>query len=371
MKKSLLALAVLGAFASAAQAQVTIGGVIQANVKDYKVGNTTRVVKNEIRVDDDYTSRFWLTGTEDLGGGNAALFYIENRLNTDTSSAVGNGNGLSNGDTFVGLKGGWGQLTAGKHSMMYVQGLATEQGLNGVPAIPLSMYGTFSILSSINGTSITTSRVQNSLLYKTPNMAGFSGSLGWSTATASSEGTINGTTNYSEGGAGFLQGNYSNGPIYVNLAYWKEYSEGRTGSDKTEYRLSGSYAFPFGLKVGLQLDQAKSKSSVTGVEQGNRGAWELPISYTFGANKILGSYTKAGDTSVAGTTVKNSGVKMFTLGYDYMLSKRTDVGVFYSKLKNDVAGVYQPFSSGTSSTGSALVAGESATTLAVAVKHTF
>jgi len=371
MKKSLLALAVLGAFASAAQAQVTIGGVIQANVKDYKVGNTTRVAKNEIRVDDDYTSRFWLTGTEDLGGGNAALFYIENRLNTDTSAAAGVGNGLSNGDTFVGLKGGWGQLTAGKHTMMYTQGLATELGKNGISAIPSSMWATFSILDSINGTSITVSRVQNSLLYKTPNMAGFSGSVGWSTATASSEGTINGTTNYSEGGAGFLQGNYSNGPIYVNLAYWKEYSEGRTGADKSQGRLSGSYAFPFGLKIGLQLDQAKSKSSVTGAETGNRGAWELPISYTFGANTILGAIAKAGNTSVAGVSQANTGAKFFTLGYDYALSKRTNVGVYYNKLKNDTAGVYQPFLAGTSATGTALAAGESATTLALGVKHTF
>jgi predicted porin len=409
MKKSLLALAVLGAFASAAQAQVTIGGVIQANVKQYKIGNTTRVVQNEIRVDDDYTSRFWLTGTEDLGGGTSALFYIENRLNTDNGSATGVGNGLSNGDTFVGLKGGWGQLTAGKHTMMYTQGLATELGKNGISAIPSSMWGTFSILDEINGAYITVSRVQNSLLYKTPNLSGFSGSLGYSTQTAGNEGTVGGTStaascaigggtvtvsnagactalggvftagtttansSYSSGGAVFVQGAYANGPIYANLAYWKETSEGRlaTGADKTQYRLSGSYAFPFGLKVGLQYDKAKSENSATGAETGNRAAWELPVSYTFGASTILGSYTKAGDNTVGGTKLANTGAKMFTLGYDYAMSKRTNVGVFFSKLKNDTAGVYQPFLAGTSATGTAPVAGESATQFALGVKHTF
>ncbi|HEY8102812.1 MAG TPA: porin [Burkholderiaceae bacterium] len=371
MKKSLLALAILGAFASAAQAQVTIGGVAQMDLKDYKVGNTTRVVKNEIRLDDDYSSRFWLTGTEDLGGGNAALFYIENRLNLDVGSTGGNGNGLTNGDSFVGFKGSWGQLTAGKHTMMYVQGLATEQGINGVPSIPLSMYGSFDILSSINGTSITTSRVQNSVLYKSPTVSGFSGSLGWSTSTAGTEGTINGTTTYQTGGGAFAQAGYSNGPIYANIAYWKESSEGQTGSDKTEYRLSGSYSFPFGLKIGAQYDKAKSEVSSTNVENGNRGAWEVPISYTFGSNKILGSYTRAGDNSVAGTTVKNSGAKMFVLGYDYAFSKRTNIGLYYSKLKNDIAGAYTPFSSGTSANGSTLLAGESATILALSLKHTF
>ena len=84
MKKSLLALAVLGAFAASAQAQtsVTIGGVVAANVKSYKVEDlntnsgllggrgATAVSKREARVDDDYTSRFWVSGNEDLGGGN-------------------------------------------------------------------------------------------------------------------------------------------------------------------------------------------------------------------------------------------------------------------------------------------------------------
>ncbi|MGZ3158523.1 MAG: porin [Burkholderiaceae bacterium] len=400
MKKSLLALAVLGAFASAAQAQVTIGGVIQANVKDYKVTSPAagRTPANEIRVDDDYTSRFWLTGTEDLGGGNSALFYIENRFNTDVQNNNGVGNGLGNGDTFVGLKGGWGQLTVGKHTMMYTQGLATELGKNGISAIPSSMWGTFSILDEINGAYVTVSRVGNSILYKTPNLSGFSGSLGYSTAPTGTEGNLactnggqqNYVTNagtaatgcptatpannntYSQGGAGFITANYSNGPIYVNLAGWKEYAEGQiAGSDKTQYRLSGSYAFPFGLKVGLQYDKAKSKTAATGIENGNRAAWELPVSYTFGANTILGSYTKAGDNTVAGTKVASSGAKMFTLGYDYALSKRTNVGVFYSKLKNDTNGIYQPFLAGTSATGSGLSFGETATQFALGVKHTF
>jgi predicted porin len=371
MKKSLLALAVLSAFASAAQAQVTIGGIIYANVKDYKVGNTTRTVQNEIRVDDDYTSRFWLTGTEDLGGGNAALFYMENRLNTDTSSTVGSGNGLGNGDTFVGFKGGWGQVTAGKHTMMYTQGLGTEQGKNGGAAIPFSFYATSTILSTINGATITTSRVQNSVMYRTPNVSGFNGSLGYSTSTAGSEGTINGTNNYQTGGAAFAQAGYSNGPIYANIAYWKESSEGQIGSDKTEYRLSGSYTFPFGLKVGLQYDKAKSEVSSTNVENGNRAAWDLPISYAFGANTFMVSYARAGNNSVAGNTVADSGAKFFTLGYDYAFSKRTNVGIFYNKLKNDKAGTYTPFSSGTSSNGSTLLAGESASILAVGIKHTF
>jgi len=62
---------------------------------------------------------------------------------------------------------------------------------------------------------------------------------------------------------------------------------------------------------------------------------------------------------------------MYTLGCDYALSKCTNVGVFCSRLGNDAKGVYQSFLAGSSFTGSDLVSGETASTLALGVKHTF
>jgi len=168
MKKSLIALAVLGAFATAAQAQtnVQIGGRIQATVKSYKVGDVTtagRVAKNELRIDDDETSRFWLRGTEDLGGGLKALFYIENRLNTDQRQSTGGatGAGLDDGDTFVGLKGGFGQVTVGKRSWMSVQGLAAEfvYASGNLGSMPPSMTATYSIMNQAGGYLDITRRV--------------------------------------------------------------------------------------------------------------------------------------------------------------------------------------------------------------------
>ncbi|HEY8099115.1 MAG TPA: porin [Burkholderiaceae bacterium] len=381
MKKSLLALAVLSAFASAAQAQVTLGGTIAINIKDYKIGNTTRTVENELRIDDDYTSRFWLSGTEDLGGGNAALFYIENRFNTDVGS-TGTGNGLSNGETFVGLKGAWGQMTAGRHSLMSSQGLATEYltGGGGASTLPASFWGTYSILNSSNGTALDTTRRNNSIVYRLPsNLGGFNGTLAYSTNSSGTEGTINGTSYYSNGGEYYMQAGYSNGPVYTSLAYRNFQLEGRganpttgapaAGNDAKQVRLTGYYKFSFGLKAGLTIDRSyliPVVSNVTGSAI-KRSAWELPVSYAFGSNTLFANFTKAGDLSTAAHT----GAKMFVFGYDYSLSKRTDVGVYYFKLKNDTAGTYQPFNSGTTGTGSPLLAGESASTLAFGIKHTF
>jgi len=395
MKKSLLALAVLGAFASAAQAQVTVGGVFQANIKDYKIGNLNTAVRgvtaqqpaSEIRIDDDYTSRFFLTGTEDLGGGTSAVFYVENRFNTDTGSA-GVGAGVSAGDTFFGLKGGFGQAYIGRISLWYTQGFIVEaQIANGsLMAIPSSLWATFSILDYVGATPISISRVNNAIKYTSPNFAGFTGSFGYSTNAAATEGVYSATNHaYSAGQAYVLTANYTKGPAYANLAYWNNKVEGRpvtvttANADSSAVRLSGSFKFPFGLKIGAQIDRSSldnvgQTATVSGVHN-VRTAIELPISYSIGNSTILGSYTRAGDIS---NTTKGNGVKLFVLGYDYALSKRTNVGAYWGKLKNDtpVAGVsaggaYNPFLAGTSATGSALVAGESATTLGLGIKHTF
>lgn len=381
MKKSLLAAAVLATFGSLAQAQVTIGGVFQAEAKDYKVGNSSRVTASELRIDDSYNSRFWLTGTEDLGGGTSTLFYVENRFDTDVGP--GTGTGLAAGETYFGLKGDFGQATVGRHNLYNTQGLGTEItiGNGGVSALPTSFYATYTILDVIGATTISTSRVNNSIKYSTPKLGGFIGSIAYSTNGAATEGVINGTSQYSAGQVWVLTANYSAGPLYLNAAYWANNIEGRpvqqaaattaATSDARALRLSGSYKLPFGLKAGLQFDRAVLKavghSSVASGSDQARNAWEIPVSYAIGNHTILANYTKAGNIS---NTAGSTGAKLWVLGYDYSLSKRTNVGIYASKLTNDAQGAYQPYQSG-GLTGSALVAGESATTLALGVKHTF
>ncbi|MBI1891176.1 MAG: porin [Burkholderiales bacterium] len=373
MKKTLAALAVLGAFATAAQAQtnVSIGGVIQANWKSYSIGNSARATQTEYRIDDDYTSRFWLTGTEDLGGGLSALFYVENRLNTDVSNTLGTGNGLSNGDTFLGLKGSWGQVTVGKHSWMGGAGLTAEAlSGSGIVAMPSSMWATMSIMNQ-SGRSFVDyldggTRRANSITYRSPVMSGFSAVVGVSTNPAGNEGVVAGTAGtYSDGREYFLSGSYANGPLSANLAYRNYQVEGTTTTSDKQWRLYGFYKLPMGLKLGLIIDRATRDTAAASAA---RTAWAIPVSYVFGKNTLLANFARAGDMG----GVANTGAKMWTLGWDYALSRRTNVGVYYSKLSNDSAAAYQPFAAGLGSlTGSALAAGESAQTIALGIKHTF
>lgn len=382
MKKSLLALAVTSMLGSMANAQtnVTLGGIIQTDIKNYKISKTTRAVQNELRVDDDLTSRFWLTGSEDLGGGLSAIFYIQNRLNTDVPSTVGNGNGLANGDTWVGLKGSFGQVTLGKHTMMDGQGSPVEFGSNGVPSIPNSLIASKTVLGYVGNQSLTATRVNNSVMYRSPNFNGFTFNAGiGASGSNGNEGTYTaGNSRYADGKAMFLTGNYTNGPVYVNLAYWKAEAEGRpiavtTGTaDQEEVRLSASYAFANGFKVGTQFDRAtlenvgRNAAGIGGVDR-TRTAWQLPVSYTFGKNTILGSYIKANDFS--GTS--DSGAKMWVIGYDYAFTKRTNLGLYYSRLANDANANYNFNGNGSSSNGSVMLNGEAASILALSIMHRF
>ena len=120
MKKSVLALAVLGAFAGAASAQssVTMFGVIDLNVQT--VSNNERVYG--MSTDGMASSRLGFRGVEDLGGGLKAGFWLEAGLAPDTGRSNTNGNwgsGTENQLIFnrrstVSLSNQWGELRLGR-----------------------------------------------------------------------------------------------------------------------------------------------------------------------------------------------------------------------------------------------------------------
>ena len=111
-KYALMASAIASlACASAVQAQssVTIYGVLDASLQTAHTGTgtTTRLDSSAVA-----PSRIGFQGTEDLGGGLAAVFRLENGFNLDTGGIAGNG-ALFNRESWVGLRGSLGQIQAG------------------------------------------------------------------------------------------------------------------------------------------------------------------------------------------------------------------------------------------------------------------
>jgi predicted porin len=118
MKKSLLALAVLGAFAGAASAQssVTMYGRVDLSIGK-PLGTKAKGMFN------GSGSRLGMRGVEELGGGLKGIFNIETRFDADTGRAAGFGvNGSTAGvnnrfwgaRSIVGVEGGFGRVTLGR-----------------------------------------------------------------------------------------------------------------------------------------------------------------------------------------------------------------------------------------------------------------
>ncbi|MCM2290448.1 MAG: porin, partial [Sulfuritalea sp.] len=119
-----------------------------------------------------------------------------------------------------------------------------------------------------------------------------------------------------------------------------------TAADQRSNRLWARYAFPMGLSLGLGYDSSKyDNDATTNTNWVKRNAWQLTGQYAMGANQFYLQYAKAGKTSGAGAADDASGAKAWLLGYDYALSKRTNVGISYTEVKNENGGTYDFFAS--------------------------
>lgn len=118
MKKTYLAVAMLGAFSSAALAQsnVEIFGIIDTGIRYTDNNPVAGGVANQtaLMAGGLWGSRFGLKGEEDLGGGTAAVFKLENGFDP-TKGTLGQQGQLFGRQAFVGLKdSSWGEIDAGR-----------------------------------------------------------------------------------------------------------------------------------------------------------------------------------------------------------------------------------------------------------------
>ena len=154
MKKTLIALAVLGAAAGTAYAQsnVTIYGVV-----DTGYVKTTGV---DTQMDENVNSRIGFKGVEDLGDGLKATFQLEKRMDV----AKGTMKGVEwEGNSNVGLKhDDWGAIRLGR-----MNGILTE---NIRKFDPFYQYGVAGMIDSTQRGV----RRSNMLRYDSPDWAGFS-----------------------------------------------------------------------------------------------------------------------------------------------------------------------------------------------------
>ena len=121
-KKSLIAVAALGAFAgSAMAADISISGRIDTGLnfhdEEVKVGGETTVDQNTFQMkSDQYSgSRITIKGSEELGNGMKAGFILENGFDADDGTFDSNGDDKMFGrEAIVYLEGGFGHFSMGR-----------------------------------------------------------------------------------------------------------------------------------------------------------------------------------------------------------------------------------------------------------------
>lgn len=300
MKKSLLALAVIGSFAGAASAQsnVTIYGIVDAGIVVEQGGAGGSVSKLTSGVASG--SRLGFRGKEDLGGGLSANFVLENGFTVDNGGMVG---GLLFGrQAFVGLNGGFGAVNFGRqYTPHYSVGVAADPFGNG-------MAGRYTNLMANSGV-----RMNNTVKYSTPNLSGFSADLAYGF------GEVAGNNSASRA-IGFNI-KYAAGPLKVGLGYHK--AENATATDDAKNTLlAGTYDFGVAkAHLGYGVNKGTGTTDNSDLMVG--------VTVPFGPHKLLASYIRKDDDSTA-----NRDADQFAIGYTYALSKRTDFYAAYATIDN-------------------------------------
>lgn len=154
---------------------------------------------------------------------------------------------------------------------------------------------------------------------------------------------------------------------------------GNRGFKQTGDRLGFAWTFPMGLKVGMIWDRGDMSDEATGQRVARRTVWVLPVSYTTGAHRFNGTYAKAGNSdgvtldtttsTMSSNSESNTGARMWSFGYSYAMSKRTNLNVSWTELRNDSAANYDFWSRGGSA--SAIPRGVDQRLISAGMRHTF
>jgi predicted porin len=318
MSRSLTLLAVAAAACCAsvgAQAQnVQLYGLLDMSAGRFETAGTPKVWRAESG--NMSTSFIGFKGNEDLGGGLKATFALEHFLRLDTGSA-----GRFNGDAFwarnafVGLSGAFGTTTIGRNTT------------------PLFVS---TLLFNAFGDSFGFSPSIRQLF--TPTLLPFFGDSGWSNSIAYSSNDMNGLSfsllgALGEGQAGStgknIGGNvlYFSGPLAATVA-WQQVKNGAFGtppgwSSQTSWQVGASYALPVAKLYGQY-----SRVSTAATVDTKTTLWSFGASVPAGPGRVIAQYGNAKADLAPGEATN----KTLSVGYDYELSKNTDV---YAVVMND------------------------------------
>ncbi len=344
-KKSLVAVAVLGAaFCSAQAAEVQLYGLVDLGM------NWTQQDKNGDKTDSfsmatgqNSGSRFGLKGTEDLGNGYTVGFVLENAFNADDGTLDKSGR-LFHRESLLFVQSAWGELSFGRTG-----GLDAGTGRYNLMGSGASAFGTgWDQVGNSTGILLGTGdRMDNTITYKSPNFAGFNVYAQVSlkkdnkaediddtgtgdTAVDGAEGSSDADRYYAVAatyGAGALQ----TGLVVSQTDYSRYTVNHNVENDDTALVVSGFVNYDFGMikpMLAAQYWDGALEDNTT------KSTFRSPLTKGYGVivgatAPVLGGTVKAtlgyNDYEEVVADGDDGNNWMVGLGYEYPLSKRTFV----------------------------------------------
>jgi predicted porin len=378
-------------------------------------GSTANLnLKSHDRVRDGAGSNVRFFVNEDLGGGNSAFVQVESAViaNSDTrNNAAGTGaatTGWGNRNSAIGIRSkAAGRFLIGVWDLHYDETYKVDPGwlIMGSHGSILGLMNTFGLgatSGAITGGFGIGGRYSNTLRWDSPVWGGFSITAGYARPTDSAPVNSAGDPRDGKKNRAYnLAPRFEWGGLVVQYSYLQDKDIGAsatvsyagvnlaaaTGNFKvTSNRIGARYRFGMGVGIGVMYDQSKLNASTSlGSGELKREVWSLPITFDTGNHSVNFSYSWADDwegsianagsgatpVTINGETGINltseTGAKMWTIGYAYKLSKRTNVHVSYAEIRNQKAVRYDTFANSTGNTG----LGADPKQFALGIRHTW
>lgn len=393
-KKSLIAIAALGAFAgSAMAADITISGRIDTGLnfhdQEVKALGETTVDQNTFQMKSgQYSgSRITIKGAEELGNGMKAGFILENGFEGDDGSFDSNGDDkLFGREAIVYLEGDFGHFSMGRVGSLS-SGLGSYNVVYG-----FTPWGTgWGDYAGNKGQFMLgdRGRMNNTITYRSPEFAGVQIFAQYSLEAATQEDDQSGNNKrYAGLGASYKLGAFSTGLVVDTIMNGND-DDSRNTEDS--FGISWGASYDFGVTKPMILVQyGKNENKLGGfgaadfeyfyadrddvrygMNEGVKGyAIEIgAITPLFGGNLYTSvNYTDGEfDSEVAGQYTRDEG-KTWTnslnrfstgdiqrwgvaVGYDYPLSKRTKVYGFAAYNEGELKGTHTTDNYATSTSG--------------------
>lgn len=321
MKKTLVAVSVLGAFAgSALAADVQLYGILDTGVGyshiDMDTSGVDDVDSFEMKSGVGSGSRWGLKGTEDLGNGLTVGFILENGFDSDDGSEDSTGV-MFNRESSLFLEGSFGKLAFGRMGALN-SGQSSWSKVGMINAFGTS-YGEFTAQAS-NVFSLA-GQWDNMIAYETPDFAGFKLFTQYGMGSNDNENESSSNRFYSLGVT------YNNGPFAgyfaVDSINYKtaKFSKGEWPNngddidDSLTVTLGGSYDFDVvKIYLGAQYFDEVRLSSLGGPICRANDVRDLGISgFDLSINDI--AKLKGYGISLSGDAPLAGGRVMFGLGY--------------------------------------------------------